>query len=72
MQHGIESSEHHVFEIDDRDYVRKLWTDIQSSSKDDGDALVAQDESDATKWSAEKKNKLATFYERYAYLSCQR
>ena len=59
-QHGVQSSEHHVFEIDDREYVRKLWQDI----KDAEDVAVAQDWGDAMKWSVDKENKLANFYER--------
>ncbi|CAD6576993.1 MAG: hypothetical protein ASARMPRED_008088 [Alectoria sarmentosa] len=60
LQLGVQPSEHHVFEIDDREYVRKLWQDI----KDAEDVAVAQDWGDAMKWSVDKENKLANFYER--------
>lgn len=64
LQYGTKSSEHHVFEIDDRDYVRKLWNCFLSSSKDAEDIPVAQDGVGDTKWSAERKDKLSVFYER--------
>ena len=50
-----------MFEIDDRDYVRRLWKGFLSSSKDAEDVSVGGDD---TKWNAEKKSKLAIFYER--------
>lgn len=64
LQYGIQPSEHHMFEIDDRDYVRKLWKGFLSSSKDAEDVSVAQDRGDDMKWNAEKETKLAIFYER--------
>ncbi len=64
LQHGLQSSEHHVFEIDDRDYVQKLWQEIQISSKNPEDIHIAQNLDDAMTWSAEKLNRLAIFYER--------
>ena len=64
LQHGLQSSAHHVFEIDDRDYVHKLWQETQISSKNSEDAHIAQDLDDAMTWSAEKINRLAVFYER--------
>ena len=64
LQHGVQFLEHHVFEIDDRDYVRKLWQDIQKSSRESEHVPVAQDQGHAMTWSAEKKNSLAVFYER--------
>ena len=64
-QPDLQSSEHHVFEIEDRDYVRKLWQDIQKApGGDSGDVPVVQDQSDAMNWSAEKKDMLAIFYEK--------
>lgn len=60
VQHEQQSLGHHVFEIDDRDYVRKLWQDIKKSEA----ISNAQNRSDATKWTAEKKNCLASLYER--------
>ena len=63
LQHGLQSSEHHIFEIDDHDDVQKLWGDI-SSSKDSEDVPVAQNQDDVMKWDAEKKNRLSIFYER--------
>lgn len=64
LQHGLQSSEHQVLEIADLDYVRKLWQDIQSSSRDSEDVSVAQHLGDAAKWSVQQKNSLAVFYER--------
>lgn len=64
-QHGPQSSEHHVFEIDERDDVQRLWGNLKESfSKDSENVLAMQDQNDTTKWSAEKKNRLAIFYER--------
>ncbi len=57
---SLQPSEHHVFEIEDRDDVQKLWQDI----KDSEGVSVPQDQDDGTEWSAEKKNRLASFYER--------
>ena len=57
LQHPFEN---HVFEIDDRDNVRKLWQDI----KDSKDASIAQDLDNTKSWSVEKKDCLAIFYER--------
>lgn len=65
LQLGLQSSEHHVFEINDRDDVRKLWQDVQKSFTKDSDAVsVWQGRDDAMNWSAEEKNTLAIFYER--------
>ena len=65
LPHGVHSSLHHVFEIDERDYVRKLWQDIQkTSSEHSEDVPLAQNGYDATEWSAEMKTKLAIFYEK--------
>ncbi len=64
LQHGLQPSEHHVFEIDDRDYVQKLWQEIQISRKNPEDTHIVQDLDDAMTWSAEKLNRLAVFYER--------
>ena len=64
LQHGPKPSEHHVFEIDDRAYVQRLWQVLQSSSKDSEGVKVAQGQGAAMEWSLEKKNALAVFYER--------
>ena len=64
LQHASRSSEYHVFEIDDCACVQSLWQVLQSSSKDSDGVTVAQDQGDVMKWSAEKKDRLAVFYER--------
>lgn len=60
LQHDLQPSELHVFEIEERDYVRKLWQDIKES--DNG--AVGRDPASATEWSAEKKNRLALLYKK--------
>lgn len=64
MQHASRSPEHHVFEIDDCTRVQSLWQILQSSSKDSDGVTVAQDQGDVMRWSAEKKDRLAIFYDR--------
>ena len=56
----LQSSEHHVFEIDPHDYVRKLWQDV----KEFENVGAGREPTSATEWSVEKKNRLALFYER--------
>lgn len=60
LENDLHPFENHVFEIDDRDNVRKLWQDIRDSE----DASMAQDLDNARSWSVEKKDCLAVLYER--------
>lgn len=63
-QSGLKSSEHHVFEIDDRACVQRLWQRLQSSGKDLDGISTPQAQGDALEWSAEQKDMLAVLYER--------
>ena len=64
FQSGLKPSEHHVFEIDDRACVQRLWQVLQSSGKDLEGITAPQGQGDTLEWSPEQKDMLAIFYER--------
>ena len=64
FQSDIKSLEHHVFEIDDRACIQRLWQVLQSSGKDLEGTTAPQGHGDALEWSPEQKDMLAVFYER--------
>ena len=64
LQSNLKSSEHHVFEIDDRACVQRLWQVLRSSGKDLEGIAAPQGQGDALEWSPEQKDMLAIFYGR--------
>ena len=64
FQNGLKSSEHHVFQIDDRACVQRLWQVLQSSGKDLEGMTAPQGQGDVLEWSPEQKDTLAVLYER--------
>lgn len=64
FQSDLNSSEYHVFEIDDCACVQRLWQVLQSSGKDLEGITAPQGRGNALEWSPEQKDMLAIFYER--------
>ena len=64
FESGLKTLEHHVFEIDDRACVQRLWQVLQSSGKDVEGITAPQGQGGALEWSPEQKDMLAIFYER--------